>query len=182
TVVAQQVPGLGSGFGVLVVLVGAGLGAAVLGAEGARTAELAPVVDALVPLAARWTRLARTVVPTLTAALCLVVGVLPVLAATGDARWAVLAVLAAVVQVAAAVRSAYREPPNWGGPLLATPAGGLPTGAAAVLRKGPDLAVLGAVPLGVALLVGTAGWVAVVAQAVAAAVALAVATHVRRAR
>lgn len=182
TVVAQQVPGLGAGFGLLVVLVGAGLGAAVLGAEGARTAEMAPVVDALVPLAARWTRLARTVVPALAATLCLVVGTVPLVAATGDARWVVLAVLTAVVQGAAAVRSAYREPPDWGGPLLATPSGGLPTGAAAVLRKGPDVAVLGAVPLGVALLVGAAGWGAVVAQALAAGVALAVVTHVRPAR
>ncbi|MFH6691309.1 hypothetical protein QVL82_21090, partial [Cellulosimicrobium funkei] len=65
---------------------------------------------------------------------------------------------------------------------LATPSGGLPTGAAAVLRKGPDVAVLGAVPLGVALLVGTPGWGVVVAQALAAVVAVAVATHVRAVR
>ncbi|UKJ64476.1 hypothetical protein H1Q78_03280 [Cellulosimicrobium cellulans] len=58
----------------------------------------------------------------------------------------------------------------------------MPTGAAAVLRKGPDVAVLGAVPLGVALLVGAPGWGAVVAQVLAAVVALAVATHVRAAR
>jgi hypothetical protein len=182
TVVAQQLSGLGSGFGLFAVLVVAGLGAAVLGAEGARTAEMAPVVDALVPLAARWTRLARTVAPTLTAAACLLAGSAPLVVATGDARWVALAALTAVVQGGAAVRSAYREPPNWGGPLLATPSGGVPTGAAAVLRKGPDLAVLGAVPLGVALLVGTPGWVAVAAQALAAVVALAVATHVRAVR
>ncbi len=182
TVVAQQVPGLGSGFGLFALLVVAGLGAAVLGAEGARTAEMAPVVDALVPLRARWTRLARGVVPTLTATACLVAGAAPLALGTGDARWLGVAVLAAVVQGAAAVRSAYREPPDWGGPLLATPSGGLPTGAAAVLRKGPDVAVLGAVPLGVALLVGTPGWGVVVAQALAAVVAVAVATHVRAVR
>lgn len=182
TVVAQQVPGLGSGFGLFAVLVVAGLGAAVLGAEGARTAEMAPVVDSLVPLAARWTRLARAVVPTLTGAVCLLAGAAPLVVATGDARWVALGALTAVVQGAAAVRGAYREPPNWGGPLLATPAGGVPTGAAAVLRKGPDVAVLGAVPLGVALLVGAPGWGAVVAQALAAVVALAVATHVRGVR
>ncbi|WP_455605260.1 DUF6297 family protein, partial [Cellulosimicrobium funkei] len=182
TVVAQQVPGLGSGFGLFALLVAAGLGAAVLGAEGARTAEMAPVVDALVPLRARWTRLARGVVPTLTATACLVAGAAPLALGTGDARWLGVAVLAAVVQGAAAVRSAYREPPDWGGPLLATPSGGLPTGAAAVLRKGPDVAVLGAVPLGVALLVGTPGWGVVVAQALAAVVAVAVATHVRAVR
>lgn len=182
TVVAQQVPGLGSGFGLFAVLVVAGLGAAVLGAEGARTAEMAPVVDSLVPLAARWTRFARAVVPTLTAAACLLAGSAPLVVATGDGRWVALGVLTAVVQGAAAVRSAYREPPDWGGPLLATPAGGVPTGAAAVLRKGPDVAVLGAVPLGVALLVGAPGWGAVVAQALAAVLALAVATHVRAAR
>ncbi|MFJ1510706.1 DUF6297 family protein [Cellulosimicrobium funkei] len=182
TVVAQQVPGLGSGFGLFVLLVAAGLGAAVLGAEGARTAEMAPVVDALVPLRARWTRLARGVVPTLTATACLAAGTAPLAVATGDARWLAVAVLTAVVQGAAAVRSAYREPPDWGGPLLATPSGGLPTGAAAVLRKGPDVAVLGAVPLGVALLVGTAGWGVMVAQALAAVVGVAVATRVRALR
>jgi hypothetical protein len=143
---------------------------------------MAPVVDSLVPLAARWTRLARAVVPTLTATVCLLAGSAPLVVGTGDARWVALGALTAVVHGAAAVRSAYREPPNWGGPLLATPAGGLPTGAAAVLRKGPDVAVLGAVPLGVTLLVGAPGWGAVVAQALAAAVALAVATHVRAAR
>ncbi|MBE9928327.1 DUF1049 domain-containing protein, partial [Cellulosimicrobium cellulans] len=42
--------------------------------------------------------------------------------------------------------------------------------------------VLGAVPLGVALLVGTPGWGVVAAQGLAAVVAVAVATHVRAVR
>lgn len=178
-VVVHQVPALASGFGAFVVLVAAGLRAAHLGAEGARTADLVPVLDALVPVGARVGRLARVVTPALTAVVCLGLGVVPLALGTGDARWLVLAGLCGVVQGAAAVRSAYRTPPDWSAPLLATPAGGIPTGAAAAFRVGPDVALLGSVPLGVALLVGSAGWGTLVAQALAAAVALAVVSHVR---
>jgi len=162
------------------VLVVSGLRAAQLGAQGARAADLVRVRDALVPLGARAGRLTRTVVPALAAAGCLVVGALPLVLAAGDGRWLALAALTGVVQGAAAVRSAYRRPPDWSAPLLATPAGGIPTGAAAALRVGPDVALLGSVPLGVALLVGAPGWGAVLAQGLAALVALAVASRVPR--
>jgi len=178
--VAPQVPALATGAGAFVVLVVAGLRAAQLGAQGARAADLVPVLDALVPLGARAGRLARTVVPALAAAGCLVVGALPLALGAGDGRWLALAALTGVVQGAAAVRSAYRRPPDWSAPLLATPAGGIPTGAAAALRVGPDVALLGSVPLGVALLVGAPGWGAVLAQGLAALVALAVASRVPR--
>ncbi|MEK8225034.1 hypothetical protein NKG05_01025 [Oerskovia sp. M15] len=62
-IIAQQVPAFTGGFGLFVLLVVAGFRAAQLGAEGARTAEMVPALDAMVPLSARDGRLARAVTP-----------------------------------------------------------------------------------------------------------------------
>lgn len=178
-VVAQQVPGLQGGFGLFLVLVVAGFRAAQLGAQGARTAEMAPVLDALVPLDARRTRLVRTVWPTATAAVVLLVGSVPLVLTTGSPVWLLLALVASVVPGAAAVRSAYRKPPDWSGPLVSTPAGALPTGASSMVVQGPDVAVLGAVPLGVAVVLGHATLTVVVVQAAVVALVLAIVTRVK---
>ncbi|ROS77150.1 DUF6297 family protein [Cellulomonas sp. PhB143] len=179
-VVAQQVPGLRSGFGLLVLLVAVGYRAAVVGAHGARSAEQHPGLDRLVPLSARATRAARAVVPALTAlTVTLAVGV-PLSLSSGDAGWSVLALAGSVTFGAAAVRNAYRRPPDWSGPLLATPGGALPAGASAAFAQGPDLAALCSVPWAVALLVGVPTPTVVVVQVLLAGVGLAVATTVRR--
>ncbi|MHA7135007.1 DUF6297 family protein [Oerskovia turbata] len=178
-IVAQQVPAFTGGFGLFVLLVAAGFRAAQLGAEGARTAEMAPVLDAMVPLSARRARLARAVTPSLTALVSLAVGVVPLVLATRQPLWFALLAVVAVGMGAAAVRGAYRKPPNWSGPLLATPGGALPTGAMSMIAQGPDVAVLGAIPLGISLLVGTPTPTLVVLQGLAVWAALAIASHVR---
>ncbi|WP_336706091.1 DUF6297 family protein [Oerskovia sp. USHLN155] len=178
-IVAQQVPAFEGGFGLFVLLVVAGFRGAQLGAEGARTAEMVPALDAMMPLSARDARLARTVVPTLTALLALVVGIVPLVLGTGEWLWFALVVVVAVGMGAAAIRGAYRKPPNWSGPLVATPAGALPTGAASMIAQGPDVAVLSAIPLGICLLVGAPTLTLVLFQGIAVWIALAVASHVR---
>ncbi|MFF2623326.1 DUF6297 family protein [Oerskovia jenensis] len=178
-IVAQQVPAFEGGFGLFVLLVVAGFRGAQLGAEGARTAEMVPALDAMMPLSARDARLARAVVPALTALLALVVGVVPLVLGTGEWLWFALVVVVAVGMGAAAIRGAYRKPPNWSGPLMATPAGALPTGATSMIAQGPDVAVLSAIPLGICLLVGAPTLTLIVFQGIAVWIALAVASHVR---
>ncbi|MET4223293.1 DUF6297 family protein [Oerskovia enterophila] len=178
-IVAQQVPAFTGGFGLFVLLVVAGFRAAQLGAEGARTAEMVPALDAMVPLSARDARLARAVAPSLTALVALVVGTVPLVLTTREPLWFALVAVVAVGMGAAAIRSAYRKPPNWSGPLMATPAGALPTGAASMVAQGPDAAVLGAIPLGICLLVGAPTPALIVFQGIAVWIALAVASHVR---
>jgi len=178
-IVAQQVPAFTGGFGLFVLLVVAGFRAAQLGAEGARTAEMVPALDAMVPLSARDARLARAVAPSLTALVALVVGTVPLVLTTGEPLWFGLVAVGAVGMGAAAVRGAYRKPPNWSGPLMATPAGALPTGATSMIAQGPDAAVLSAIPLGICLLVGTPTPALIVFQGITVWIALAVASHVR---
>lgn len=178
-IVAQQVPAFEGGFGLFVLLVVAGFRGAQLGAEGARTAEMVPALDAMMPLSARDARLARTVVPALTALLALVVGVVPLVLGTGEWLWFALVVVVAAGMGAAAIRGAYRKPPNWSGPLMATPAGALPTGATSMIAQGPDVAVLSAIPLGICLLVGAPTLTLILFQGIAVWIALAVASHVR---
>lgn len=176
-VLATQVPVLSGTLGQVVLLLVIGLRAGQLGAQGARAGDAAPALDALLPLGAGTTRLLRAVVPTLTAAVVLAIGWAP-LAAT-DLRWWLLLAGAAVSFGAAAVRGAYRPTPRWDGPLLATPAGAVPTGMTSSVSTGPDLAVVGALPTVVALVVGEAAWGLVVAQVVAGLGALAVSSLVR---
>lgn len=173
--VAQQLPGLASGIALVAVLVVGALRAAQLGAAGARTAEMVPVLDALLPLAAHVVRRVRIVVPAVCALVCL--GLSLALRIAADPAMLVLLVAAAPAFGAAAVRGAYRPPPDWSAPLLATPAGPLPTGGFS-LARGPDLAVLGGIPLGIAVVVGSPTWLLVAVQAVVSAVAVVVASHV----
>jgi hypothetical protein len=90
--------------------------------------------------------------------------------------WLALAVASAPVWAAAAVRAAYRSAPDWSGPLVSTPAGALPGGFAAVLARGPDVVVLGLLPVWVAVLVGRTGPVLLGAQLLFSVVAVLVAS------
>ena len=68
----------------------------------------------------------------------------------------------------------------WDVPMIATPAGALPTGMVLHQLKGPDLVLLGTLPLAWATVTGVAGPVVVALQVVFAAGAVAWAAHVRR--
>lgn len=179
-VVAQQVPALGSGGGLVVVAAVVGLRAAQAGARGAADADVVPALDAMLPLGQRSTRLVRTVVPALTSSAVLVGALARDVWAAGPQPWPWLLLLALTGAGlgAAAVRGAYRKPPDWSAPLLATPAGALPTGAVLSAARGPDLALLVVVPVGVALALGTVTPVVVLAQAAVTVVAVLVASTV----
>lgn len=183
-VVAQQVPALGRGAGLVVVALVVGVRAAQTGARGAQEADVVPALDALLPLGSRATRALRCILPALTSALGLLVALLPVLveAETGLGWWVSLLLLAGAGFGAAAVRGAYRTPPDWSAPLLATPAGALPTGAVSSSLRGPDLALLVVIPVAVALVLGAATAVLVLVQGVVAVVAVLVASTVPSAR
>lgn len=151
--------------------------AAIATAEGSRRAEMAPALDALMPLAAADVRKARTVTPAIVMALWTTITYLG-LSWARDGQlglsglpWLVLGVLTTPVWAGAAVRAAYRRKPDWSGPLISTPAGALPPGVTAVFAQGPDIAVLGSIPVGIALVVGGASTNLIIVQAVVSAVA-----------
>lgn len=147
------VPQLAAPGSVLIALLLGGWAAASATGEGARRAEMAPILDRLLPLSARTVRRLRMVVPTAV----MVVWALAVHAALG--RWAsdlpgwlALAVAGAPAWGAATVRAAYRPAPDWGKNVVATPMGALPGGVAGVLARGPDIVVLGLLPTWIAVL------------------------------
>jgi len=173
---AAAVPGV-SPLAVAAVVVAGGYLAALATAEGARQGQVRPVLDALLPLDAAQVRRCRLVVPVV-----LLVGwsVLP-FAVLGwrfdqDPTWLALGALAAPVWAAAAVRAAYRPLPDFSGPPIATPMGPVPSGLGTVVSQGPDVALLGSLPL-VAALLGVAPSAVLVVQAAAALAALAVAAR-----
>ncbi|MFI9489057.1 DUF6297 family protein [Promicromonospora sp. NPDC052451] len=174
--VAVLVPLLADGIGLWAVLAVLGYAGAVASAVGPRAAGENPRLDALVPLGARGTRAVRTVWPTAGAAVVL----LAVAVATGGGAWVATAVPAAVVLGAAAVRTAYRGPVPWDVPMIATPAGALPTGLVLHQLRGLDLTVLGTVPLAWAAVAGAAAPAVVAAQVVCAVGAVLWAAHVKR--
>lgn len=173
---AAQVPVLADGIGLWAVLAGVGYAGALAGAVGPRAAGENPRLDSLVPLGARATRAVRTVWPVVTAALVLVA----VVAAVGGGPWLATAAPAAVVLGAAAVRTAYRGPVPWDVPMIATPAGGVPTGLVLHQLKGLDLAVLGTLPLAWAAVSGVAAPSVVAVQVLFAVGAVLWAAHVKR--
>ena len=179
-VLVAGVPQLATPGGVVVAVLLAGYVAASATGEGARRAEMAPVLDRLLPLDDRTTRRLRTVVP----AAAMLLWSLVVLAAVGRwagdlAGWLPLAVAGAPVWACAAVRAAYRPAPDWGGPLVSTPAGALPTGVGAVLARGPDVALLGLLPWWISILLQRTTETLLLVQLVLAGIAFAVATSVR---
>ncbi|WP_307802573.1 DUF6297 family protein [Cellulomonas dongxiuzhuiae] len=164
-VLATAVPQLASTVGVLVAVLAGGWMAASASAEGARWAEMAPVLDRLLPLGHRTVRRLRMVVPGVVALLWSLVAFAVVgrwAGATQD--WLMLGVVAAPVWAAAAVRAAYRPAPRWDKPLVATPAGALPTGVLSVIARGPDLVAFCLLPLWIAIGLGTVTTLMVTAQ------------------
>lgn len=164
----------------VVVAVGAYL-AAFGAAEGPRQAQAVPALDRLLPLAQRAVLRWRLVVP----AAALAVWGVAVLAGAGwrfggdVAGWATLAVLAAPAWAAAAVRAAYRPPPDWTAPLVDTPFGAFQPGVAKAVTVGPDLAIAAALPLALAVVAGGVTPLLLGVQAAVSAVAVIIATRVR---
>ncbi|MDM7831696.1 DUF6297 family protein [Cellulomonas edaphi] len=178
-VLVTSVPELASSGGVLLALLVSGYVAMSATGEGARRAQMAPVLDRLLPLDAKTVRRLRMVVPGLAMLPWSVVAFASVGRWTGDvAGWVVLGVAATPVWAAAAVRSSYRPAPDWGGPLVSTPMGALPTGVGAVLARGPDVVVLGLLPVWIAVLLRHVGPTMVVIQAGLASIAVAVASSI----
>jgi hypothetical protein len=171
-----QIPALAGGIGLWVVLAGVGYAGAVAGAVGPHSAGENPRLDSLVPLDARTTRAVRTVWPALTSAAVL----LAVAAVLGGGQWLAMSVLVAVVLGAAAVRTAYRGPVPWDVPMIATPAGGVPTGLVLHQLKGLDLAVLGTLPLAWVVVSGAVQPATIALQAAFAVGAVLWAVHVKR--
>jgi hypothetical protein len=130
--------------------VGGALAATAAG-HPARQAQAAPVLDRLLPLSPVEVVRARLAVPLLlTTVVCGAAGLLVALGSTP--AWGLLLLATAPTWAAAAVRGAYRPELDWSGQVMATPVGPVPVGTGATLVQGPDVGVLGTLPLGVALL------------------------------
>lgn len=134
----------------LATLFGGLLSASALGGP-ARQAYQAPVIDSLWPLSQRAVRWSRTIAPG-AAMMLWAAGVLPVAVGTVSPAWYLLALLAGPVFAAGILRSAYRKPVDWSAPLITTPDGqAIPPGAFSALSVGPDLIILGGLPLWLAI-------------------------------
>ncbi|MCZ2827312.1 DUF6297 family protein [Modestobacter sp. VKM Ac-2986] len=133
--------------------------------EPSRRASSAPGADRSLPLAAEVVVRCRAVVPV--AVLAVVLGVSALLVGQGagsPVAWLALGVAAAPAWAGAAVRAGYRPDLDWSGPVVSSPMGALPTGVGATLVRGPDVGVLGTVPVGLALLLGAVPWWLVAVQ------------------
>jgi hypothetical protein len=138
------------------VVLGWGTAATAVG-EPSRRAAAAPAADRALPLSAVVVVRARAVVPL--AVLVVVCGLSLLLVGQGSgipAAWLALGVAAAPAWAGATVRAGYRPDLDWSGPVLSSPLGALPIGVGVTLVRGPDVGVVGSVPVGLALLLGEA--------------------------
>lgn len=179
-VLVSTVPQLASSIGVLLALLVAGSVAMSATGEGARRAEMAPILDRLLPIDAKTVRRLRMVVPAAAMALWSVVAFAAVGRWASDVPgWIALGLASTPVWAAAAVRASYRPAPDWGGALVSTPMGALPTGVATVLARGPDLVVLCLLPVWIGVLLRTVNPILLYAQIILSLIAVAVASSIR---
>jgi hypothetical protein len=123
--------------------------------EPSRRAASAPGADRSLPLDAGVVVRCRVVVPVVVLAVVLGVSALLVGQGTGSpAGWLALGVATAPAWAGAAVRAGYRPDLDWSGPVVSSPMGALPVGVGSTLVRGPDVGVLGTVPVALALLLG----------------------------
>lgn len=147
-------------------------------AGGARLGEFVPSVDALLPLSQRAVRGWRLAVPgAVMVGWALVVFVVAGWRFADLAGWLLLGVLVAPVWAAGVVRSAYRPPPDWSKPLVVTPMGAYHPGLASVASQGPDIVLLGSIPLIVAIVVGQVGTLTHIFQLALTAAVVAIAAR-----
>lgn len=172
-VVVVITPQLAGAVGVVIAVLLSGYVGMLATGEGARRAEMAPIVDRLLPLSAARVRRVRLVVPGVAMLLWSVVAFAAVGLWEGDLlAWLLLGVLSSPVWAGAALRAAYRPAPNWSGPLVATPMGALPGGVAGVLSRGPDVALLGMIPVIICVALSTVVPTLLVIQVALSAIAL----------
>lgn len=144
---------------------------------GAREAENAPALDRAFALSARGVRLLRLVMPTF---VCLVWSVAALAFLRADlVSWLSLLVIFAPGIAASALKAAYRNPPNWGAPLVVSPMGAYPPGVVNSLLTGPLLAVIACLPVVIALFVGPRPILGA-AQLLVTSILVAVAIHAKR--
>lgn len=180
-VLVSTVPELASPFGVLLSVLVAGYVAMSATGEGARRAEMAPILDRLLPIDAQTVRRLRMIVPAAAMLLWSVVAFAAVGRwASNVPDWIALGVVSTPVWAAAAVRSSYRPAPDWGGALVSTPMGALPTGVATVLARGPDLVVLCLLPVWIAILLRTVNTPLMGTQIALSAIAVAIASSIKK--
>lgn len=155
----------------LAALLSCGYVVALISGEGARRGERAPVLDRLLPVAPRRVRRARLVVP-------LLCGLVWSVLTFGFVfwrdlgGWPLMAVAMALTIAGSAVRGAYRKPPNWSGALLSTPAGALPPGVFGAFLTGPDVYLIGSVPVIIAgVIAGPTNFLVMLALVVGFAIA-----------
>jgi hypothetical protein len=172
-VVVVITPQLAGALGVGIAVLVSGYVGMLATSEGARRAEMAPIVDRLLPLSAKDQRRVRLIVPGVAMLVWSAVAYAAIGRWEGDPlMWLALGLVSTPVWAGAALRAAYRPSPNWEGPLVATPMGALPGGVAAVLSRGPDVAVLGLIPVVIAVALGTVSPTLLVVQAAFSVIAL----------
>lgn len=134
----------------VVAVIAAGYGGALATAEGARRAEMAPVLDRAFPIEASSVRRIRLIWPMTVSALwtAITVGTWAVLSDLDPVAWVPLALVAGPALAAGAVRGAYRQPTDWSKPLLSNPMGPpIPPGLFSTFSRGPDIVLLCLIPL-----------------------------------
>jgi len=179
-VLVSTVPQLASPAGVLLAVLLSGYVAMSATGEGARRAEMAPILDRLLPIEAKTVRRLRMVVPAGAMLLWSLVAFAAVGVWASDVpAWIALGVASTPVWAAAAVRASYRPAPDWGGALVSTPMGAVPTGVAAVLARGPDLVVLCLLPVWIAVLLRTVNPILLYSQIILSIIAVAIASSIR---
>lgn len=167
-----------TGVNLVVLLMGAYV-AAMATAEGARRAEMAPVLDRHFPYDARDVRRVRVILPTLVMVVwCAVVfGVWG--AMHGDAPgWILMGVVCAPTFGAGVIRAAYRKQPDWTKPLVTGPMGPVPPGVLGAFARGPDLVVFCLIPLIIAVIALGPTPLLMTVQLLTSALAVVIATYV----
>lgn len=165
----------------LVALIVSGYAAALATAEGARRAEMAPVLDRVFAIPAQTVRRVRLIWPGVVMVLwtAVTVGVWAGLSGLGVVAWLPLAVVAGPVFAAGAVRGAYRKPADWSKPLVANPMGPpIPPGLFGAIAKGPDIVIICLIPLILGMVAVASPEALLFWQVAATMIALAIAAHV----
>ncbi|QOR69481.1 hypothetical protein IM660_12365 [Ruania alkalisoli] len=164
----------------LASLVVGGYLAAMATGEGARRAEMAPVLDRHFPISAFDVRRVRAIVP-LTV---MILWCVPIFGLWGAAHghlvgWLIFGLLCAPTFAAGVIRAAYRKPPDWNKPLVNGPAGPVAPGVMLAFARGPDLVVLALIPLVIAAIAIGPAPILMMLQLSTSALGFVVATRVK---
>ncbi|WP_420113504.1 DUF6297 family protein [Pseudactinotalea sp.] len=165
----------------LLAIIISGYAAALASTEGARRAEMAPVLDRAFPIAAEQMRRVRLIWPGLVMVLWLLVtvGVWAGLTGLAESAWLPLAAVAGPTFAAGALRGAYRKPADWSKPLVANPMGPpIPPGLFGMVAKGPDIVVIFLLPLILGIVAVASPTTLFPWQVATTLIAVAIGTHV----